>query len=57
MYWHSIELLLWKKHWSDGFVDPNERTRIYMYMLQTLKDNCTSFEDYNYLVSLFESSN
>ncbi len=44
-----------EKHWPGGFVSPNKRTRMNMHMLQTLKDNCSSFEDYHDLVSLLES--
>jgi hypothetical protein len=63
---HSIGLLPWKKHWSHVFVSPN---KVYEYahaglfvgctssfktVLQTLKDNCISFEDYNDLSSQLE---
>jgi hypothetical protein len=63
---HSIGLLPWKKHWSHGFVSPNKAyeyahaglfvgcTSSFETVLNTLKDNCASFEDYNDLVSQLE---
>jgi glycosyltransferase involved in cell wall biosynthesis len=70
MFWemskHSIGLLPWKKHWSHTFVSPNKAyeyahaglyvvcTSSFETVLQTLKGNCTSFEDYNDLVSQLE---
>jgi glycosyltransferase involved in cell wall biosynthesis len=63
---HSIGLLPWKKHWSHGFASPNKAyeyahaglhvmcTSSFEPVLRILKDNCTSFQDYNDLVSKLE---
>jgi hypothetical protein len=63
---HSIGLIPWKKHWSHVFTSPNKP---YEYahaglfvmcmsslrpVLESLKGNCITFEDYNDLVSKLE---
>jgi glycosyltransferase involved in cell wall biosynthesis len=62
----SIGLIPFKKHWSHKYISPNkayEYAHAGLYVmctssietvLRTLKDNCTSFEDYNDLVSKLE---
>ena len=63
---HSIGLVPFKKHWSHKYISPNKAyeyahaglyvmcTSSFETVLQTLKDNCTSFEDYKDLVSKLE---
>jgi glycosyltransferase involved in cell wall biosynthesis len=63
---HSIGLVPFKKHWSHKYISPNKAyeyahaglyvmcTSSFETVLQTLKDNSTSFEDYNDLVSKLE---
>jgi hypothetical protein len=63
---HSIGLIPWKKHWSHVFTSPNKPyeyahaglfvmcTSCLKPILENLKENCVTFEDYNDLVSQLE---
>jgi hypothetical protein len=66
MFRHSIGLIPWKKHWFHIFTNPNkayEYAHAGLFVMctsslkpisETLKENCTTFEDYNDLVSQLE---
>jgi hypothetical protein len=66
MFRHSIGLIPWKKHWSHIFTNPNkayEYAHAGLFVMctsslkpisETLKANCTTFEDYNDLASQLE---
>jgi glycosyltransferase involved in cell wall biosynthesis len=63
---HSIGLIPFKKHWSHAYLNPNkayEYAHAGLYVMstsslttiqQTLKDNCSTFEDYETLVQQLE---
>lgn len=63
---HSIGLIPWKRHWSHAFVSPNKAyeyahaglfvmcTDSFRAVLETLKGNCATFEDYSSLTSQLE---
>jgi glycosyltransferase involved in cell wall biosynthesis len=63
---HSIGLVPFKKHWSHAYLNPNKTyeyahaglyvmcTRSLTTILETLKNNCTAFEDYEALMSQLE---
>ena len=66
MFRHSIGLIPWKKHWSHIFTNPNkayEYAHAGLFVMctsslkpisETLKENCTTFENYNDLASQLE---
>ena len=66
MIQHSIGLVPWKKHWSHPFLNPNKAyeyahaglfvmlTSDLTSVIDTLKDNCLTFEDYDDLASKLE---
>ncbi len=63
---HSIGLVPFKKHWSHPYLNPNKAyeyahvglyvmcTRSLTTILETLKNNCSTFEDYETLMSQLE---
>lgn len=63
---HSIGLIPWKKHWSHRFVSPNKAyeyahaglfvgvTSDIIPVIQNLRENCFTFEDYNDLGTQLE---
>ncbi len=63
---HSIGLIPFKKHWSHAYLNPNkayEYAHAGLYVMctsslttirETLKDNCSTFEDYESLVPQLE---
>jgi glycosyltransferase involved in cell wall biosynthesis len=63
---HSIGLIPFKKHWSHAYLNPNKAyeyahaglfvmsTSSLTTIQQTLKDNCSTFEDYETLVQQLE---
>jgi glycosyltransferase involved in cell wall biosynthesis len=70
MYWemskHSIGLIPFKKHWSHSYLSPNkayEYAHAGLYVMctsslttirETLKDNCSTFGDYETLIPQLE---
>jgi hypothetical protein len=66
MFKHSIGLIPWKKHWSHVFVSPNKAyeyahaglfvmcTSSFKTVQETLKNNCSIFEDYDDMASELE---
>lgn len=66
MIQNSIGLIPWKKHWSHPFLNPNKAyeyahaglfvmvTSDLTSVINTLKDNCLTFDDYNDLTSKLE---
>ncbi len=63
---HSIGLIPFKKHWSHSYLSPNkayEYAHAGLYVMctsslttirETLKDNCSTFEDYETLIPQLE---
>jgi glycosyltransferase involved in cell wall biosynthesis len=64
---HSIGLIPWKKHWSHVYSNPNKAyeyahaglfvmcTSSLRTVIETLKGNCASFEDYDDMASQIEN--
>lgn len=62
MFQNSIGLVPWKKHWSHRFLNPNKAyeyahaglfvmlTSDLTSLIETLRDNCATFEDYGEMV-------
>jgi hypothetical protein len=63
---HSIGLIPFKKHWSHPYLNPNKSyeyanaglfvmcTNSFITIEETLKENCSTFEDYESLMSQLE---
>lgn len=63
---HSVGLIPFKKHWSHPYLNPNKTyeyanaglfvmcTNSFITIQETLKENCSTFEDYESLVSQLE---
>ena len=66
---HSIGFIPWKKHWSHYFVNPNKPyeyahagllvmcTSSLTTLIETLKDNCITFDDDQHLVTELQHLN